>query len=182
MAANDKARETPEKENEPPKSLKDKLLSTKTLIWGTVVFILVFMVITIVQSCQPRTGGLLYNMCYSFLEMQVPFPETISPSEIELYQKGVRIYYTHTDGFGEYRLEMIECAFEQDPELGVQLEDVFFNYVKRVTEKERMSGKGRLYRVQQSYIDLFNRSRSPAAMTAVETDHEIPEDTMMRAF
>lgn len=161
--------------------LKKKLLSTKFIIWSASVFGFLFLIFIIVQSCAPRKGNILYGMCLSFLELQVPFPETIEPKEIEFYRKGTRIYFTHLDGYGEYRLETLECAFEQDPQKGVQLESAYFNYVKPSTNKERIIGKGRLYAVKQEEIDLFNRSLSPAAILQ-DIDLSLPDDTIIRAY
>ncbi|MEM7618516.1 MAG: hypothetical protein AAF244_03930 [Pseudomonadota bacterium] len=161
--------------------LKEKLLSTKSIVIGVSGFIVISIVLMIFSAMQPVKGNILYGMCSKFLEIQVPFPETIEQKEVELYRKAVRIMYTHTDGFGEYRLEMMECAFEQHPERGVQLADVLFNYVKPTTEKERIPGKGRLYRVKQEHIDLFNRSRSPAAILQ-DIDLSIPPGVLVRAF
>ena len=161
--------------------LKKTLLSTKFIIWSASVFGLLFLIFIIVQSCAPRKGNILYGMCMSFLELQVPFPDTIQPKEIEFYRKGARIYFTHLDGYGEYRLETIECAFEQDPQKGVQLDSAYFNYVKASTNKERIVGKGRLYAVKQEEIDLFNKSLSPAAILQ-DIDLSLPDDTIIRAY
>ena len=163
------------------KSLKDKFFTTKNIVIGVVAFIVLSLILMIISASTPAKGNILYGMCSKFLEMQLPFPETIQQKEIELYAAGVRIYYTHLDGFGEYRLEMVECAFNQHPERGVQMKDVFFNYVKPATEKERIAGKGRLYRVKKENIDLFNRSKSPAAILE-DIDLSIPEGALVRAY
>lgn len=163
------------KENWP--DIKKKATGTQGIVWGTSVFGLIFLVVIIVQTCTPRQGNILYGMCREFLTLQLPFPHTMQQNTLAFYPSGVRIYYTHIDGFGEYQLEMVECAFYQDPTNGVQIENVFFNYVKDVTEKERAPGKGRLYAVKKEVIDLFNKSRSPAAMVKSEDmDLSIPDD------
>jgi len=162
-------------------SLKEKLFTTKVIIWGVVGFAVFSIILLTVQSMMPRQGNIVYGMCARFLELQVPFPETIEQKDIELYRKGVRINYTHYDGFGEYRLEMIECSFLQDPERGVQLESVLFNYVKPSTYNERIVGKGRLYSVRKEVIDLFNDSKSPAAMLQ-DIDLSIPDSANVRSF
>ena len=156
-------------------------MSTKGIAIGVGGFIVISLILMIISGATPAKGNILYGMCSKFLELQLPFPETIEQKEIELYRKAVRINYTHLDGFGEYRLEMIECAFTQDPEQGVQMKDAFFNYVKPITEKERVEGKGRFYRVKQEDIDLFNRSKSPAAILS-DIDLSIPEGAIIRAF
>lgn len=161
--------------------IKKILLSTKTLIYSSISFALLFVIVIIFQSCTPRQGNILYGMCLSFLELQLPFPETIEPKEIEFYRAGTRIYYTHLDGFGEYRLETIECTFRQDPDKGVQLENAYFNYVKPSTYKKRIQGKGRQYAVRDDVIQLFNDSRSPAAILEA-IDLSIPDDTVIRAY
>ncbi len=163
------------------KDLKKKYFTTKTLVISIAAFAVLSILLLSVQSMTPRKGNILYGMCSKFLELQIKFPETIEEKEIELYRKGVRISYTHLDGFGEYRLETIECAFIQDPDNGVQIEDVFFNYVKPATYNERIVGKGRLYKVKKEEIEMFNRSKSPAAILN-EIDLSIPEGAVIRAY
>jgi len=161
--------------------IKSKVFTTKFLIIFIIGFFIISIGLMIFQSAQPKKGNILYGMCRSFLELQVQFPETLDYKRIELYRAGVRINYTHLDGFGEYRLETIECSFLQDPQKGVQMKDIFFNYVKPITEIERVVGKGRLYRVRQEEIDLFNKSRSPAAILD-NIDLTVSEKTILRAY
>lgn len=159
--------------------IKKKAFGTEGIIIGITIVVLLFLTVIIVQSCTPRRGGIIYGMCREFLQLQLPFPDTIKHTEIEIYRKAVRIYFTHTDGFGEYQLEMTECSFMQDPQQGVQLESVFFDYVKDVTQKERAPGRGKLYAVEQKHIDLFNKSRSPEAMLSGNPDFIIPDDALL---
>lgn len=154
--------------------IKTYISSTQGLITTTVVVISAFILLTIIQSCTPKKGTILYGICGGFLEQQILFPETIKHTRVEQYRKAVRIYYNHIDGFGEYQLEMIECSFIQDPEKGVQLEMVFIDSIKEVTEKTRAPGKGRLYKVQQDYIDKFNNSLSPAAILTNNPNLNLP--------
>lgn len=151
-----------------------RLNTTSGIISIAVTVLLLGLIFFIVQSCTPKKGTILYGICGSFLEQQLTFPETISHTWVEQYRKAVRIYYSHLDAFGEYQVEMIECAFVQDPQKGVQLESVFFNYVKEITSAERVPGKGRLYKVEQKHIDLFNRSMSPAAILKNNPNLELP--------
>ena len=159
---------------------KKKLFGTQGLIGGVVVFIVFFVIVMIVQSCTPAKGTILYGLCGAFLEQQVPFPHTLKHTSVEQYPKAIRIYFTHIDGFGEYQFEMTECTFRQDPQSGVQLERVFFNYVKDVTKKERMRGKGRLYDTRQEVIDLFNMSQSPLSILSNNPDLTLPQDQWYR--
>lgn len=154
--------------------IKKRAMGTEGIVYGTVIFITMFLVVIIVQSCTPRKGDILYGICNEFLKLQIPFPTTLQKTEIEFYPKARRIYYTHVDGYGAFQMELIECTFYQDPVKGLQLDKVFFNYIKQSTNTKRTPGKGRLYEVKKEYIDLFNRSRSPAAIVKSEPDLVIP--------
>ncbi len=154
--------------------LKKYLTSTHGIISSFILVIVLFVTVAVVQSCTPRKGTILYGMCKSFLEVQIEYPHMIKYSSVEQYRKAIRIYYTHTDSFGQYQMEFVECTFYQDPQKGVQLENVFFDNVKEVTEEVRIPGKGRLYAVKREYIDLFNRSRSPAAIVNNNPDLSLP--------
>lgn len=154
---------------------KARVLGTEGIIYVSVIFALAFIVVITVQSCTPRKGDLLYAMCNEFLKLQVPFPDTLQKTEVEFFSSARRIYYTHVDGYGAFQMETLECKFYQDPEKGVQLDRAFFNYIKESTEKTRVPGKGRLYEVKKEVVDLFNASRSPAAIMSAEPDLVIPD-------
>ncbi len=156
------------------KKLKEKLFGTKGIVVGAGLFFSIFLIVIIVQSCTPRKGSILYGLCQSFLELQVPFPQSMNHSYVEQYPTAVRIHYNHIDAFGEYQIEMIECTFRQDPTLGVQMDRAFFDHIKDITQKERSKGKGRLYEVQKKYIDLYNKSGSPAAIMSQDPDLSLP--------
>lgn len=152
--------------------------STRGLITMIGLFVAFFLIVIVVQSCTPKKGNILYGVCSQFLQQNIPFPRTIQPNAIEQYRAGVRIYYSHIDAFGEYMLEYVECAFEQDPTNGLQLKTAFFDTVKKSTKKERVIGKGKLYEVRPEVIDLFNQSQSTAIMLNgenIDLDLTIPE-------
>jgi len=67
-------------------------------------------------SCSPKKGTILYGICSAFLEQMITYPHTIQHTAVEQYPAAVRIYYTQTDAFGQYGLEMIECGFERTGE------------------------------------------------------------------
>ncbi len=154
--------------------IKKKLSGKNGVIAGAILVGALFFLVITVRSCSPKEGSIIYGMCGAFLEQQITFPETIKYSEVEQYQKAVRIYYTHVNGFGEYQLEMIECSFTQDPEKGVQMEGATFGGVKEITKKKPVRGKGRLFKVEQIYIDKFNKSLSPAAILSQDPDLALP--------
>ncbi|MCI5060373.1 MAG: hypothetical protein MRY79_04795 [Alphaproteobacteria bacterium] len=155
--------------------IKEWASSTEGIVVGALSVIVLFVIVSIVQSCTPRKGTILYGMCGAFLEQQVPYPETIQHSHVEQYRKAVRIYYTHTDSFGQYMMRKIECAFVQDPEKGVQLESVILDHIDHITHNKPIVGKGKLYQVRQEYVDKFNESKSPSAILLNEPNIILPE-------
>lgn len=129
-----------------------------------IAFGIMFFIFLVMKACEPAKGSILYGVCGSFLEQQIEFPETIEKNYVEQYSAGVRIYYSHIDGFGQYLTEFIECSFENVPQKGTQLQGVVFNTIKASTKKTPVKNKGRLYAVEQKYIDLFNESHSLEAI------------------
>ena len=60
-----------------------------------------------------------YGICRTLLELQVPYPHTIYVSELKAQRTGgLKLWYTHIDAFGEYRLEDFICKLENNPETG----------------------------------------------------------------
>jgi len=55
------------------------------------------------------------------------------------------------------------------------VESIYIDTVKEITAKERAAGKGRLYKVEQEYIDLFNNSLSPKAIMSQDPDLTLPK-------
>lgn len=160
--------------------IKKQAFETQNIISGSIVLVLVFVIVMIVQSCTPQKGSLLYGICSGFLEQQVTFPKTLKHTSVEQYPKALRIYFTHIDAFGQYQFEMTECTFKQDPQKGVQLERVFFNQTKEITGSERVDGKGRLYEVTPEAIELFNRSKSANSIMSQNPDLTLPQNRPYR--
>ena len=51
----------------------------------------------------------------------MPYPHTIYVSEVNQLTSGaMRLWYTHTDAFGEFRMEEFRCTIERDPQTGRQ--------------------------------------------------------------
>ncbi|MGH1456378.1 MAG: hypothetical protein ACRBDI_06325 [Alphaproteobacteria bacterium] len=56
-----------------------------------------------------------YGICRTFIELTVSYPETIEVNELSYLRDGsMRLWYTHTDAFGEFRMEPFVCTFEYD--------------------------------------------------------------------
>ncbi len=156
------------------KKISEKAFGTQGLIVGAGIFIVVFLVIITMQSCQPRTGSIIYGICGAFLEQQVVFPSSIRHNYVEQFPRSIRIYYTHLDSFGQKQIETIECRFRQDPIKGVQMDRIFFSSFKEITEKERLVGQVLPYVVKQDVIDRFNDSLSAKAIVSQEPDLTLP--------
>ncbi|MBK9586074.1 MAG: hypothetical protein KA099_00165 [Alphaproteobacteria bacterium] len=106
-------------------SLSDKLKEKKTEkkkkqyknIAKFVGFCLVFYLFYFLFA--PFKGGLPYGICKTFIELNVTFPDTILLSEVSTIRNGgVRIWFTHIDSFGSYRLEPFVCMFAKDEKSG----------------------------------------------------------------
>jgi hypothetical protein len=77
---------------------------------GFVALLLIFMLF----SCGGAKGPMEYGVCSTFLEMNTAYPHTLQYTAVEGSQTAIRIYYTSTDPFGQYKSEMIECRFRSD--------------------------------------------------------------------
>lgn len=147
-----------------------KIAGSKILTYGFIGFVFLLIVI-LLFSCGPRKGTMQYGICKSFLELVLPYPHTIKSNIVEQYSSAVRIYFTHTDAFGEYRLNMIECAFANDEFTGQGfVKDIIFDNFLDIAEIEPI--KGNRYKVKQEILDEFNVSIP--AIAASEPDLTLP--------
>lgn len=103
-----------------------------------------FLILIIMAACAPRTGTEQFGICKTFTELYVKYPTTLSIDFVDQYEKAVRLGYTQTDASGQFRYNMIECAFRPDPEMGIAVESVLLN------RKE----------MDKALIDQFNPSLS----------------------
>lgn len=90
----------------------------------------------------PAQGGIWFSLCKTFLELNVKYPQYLSYSTTDWFDTSVRIWFTQLDGFGQYRMEPIQCYFKEDPEMGYALE--------RVTISRR--------EMEPQKIEAFNKS------------------------
>lgn len=93
-------------------------------------------------ACQPPKGTIYYGICSAFLEQVTPYPESLRHTAIEQYPNATRIYFTSTDPFGQYKLEMMECAYKNDPQKGLIIDRALYNRVdmdKAVIDKFNIS-------------------------------------------
>ncbi len=110
------------------------------LVGAGVALILVILIIR--WGFAERQGSMAYGICKVFLELNTQYPDTIYVSTVEEFGKSVRLWYTQTDSFGEYRMQPIRCYFKQDEAYGFILEKV----TVRRTE------------LDQAVVERFNKS------------------------
>lgn len=68
---------------------------------------------------KPYQSGMEYGVCKTFVEQNVPYPKTIYYSEVIPFNDSVRIWFSHNDSFGEFRLEPIQCYFGAHEQYGM---------------------------------------------------------------
>lgn len=101
--------------------LKEKKLQEKRRRFKKIV---TFVVLSLVFYLfywlfKPFVGGPGYGVCKTFIELNVPYPQTILLSEvIPTRNNGLRIWFAYTDSFGSYRLEPFMCVFGKDEKTG----------------------------------------------------------------
>lgn len=76
---------------------------------------------------KPFQSSIQYGICKIFIELNVPYPYTIYYSEVLNFSDGsVRVWFSHYDSFGDYRLMPTECHFKQDKQGGLALLRITF--------------------------------------------------------
>lgn len=109
----------------PDKTAKRK--SSKNVTRGAIAAGVLIAAIGLYYLSQPIQGDMAFGLCKVFLERQALFPQSLRLSTVEELETSVRIWYTSTSSFGEYRLEPIQCYFRPDPLTGSVLERVKIN-------------------------------------------------------
>lgn len=96
-----------------------KAKKKKTLVRGSIVGGVLFIGLIINYLLAPYKATETYGICRTLLELQLPYPHTLYVSEIKPLRDGsLRIWYTHTDAFGEYRMENFNCKLGIEEETG----------------------------------------------------------------
>lgn len=104
----------------------------KNIKRGAIISFFVLFAYLLWYLFKPFPASAEYGICRTFLELTVPYPHTIYVREINVLRNngGVRLWYSHTDGFGEYRMEPFTCQFETDPETGkITIQQIKMNKV-----------------------------------------------------
>jgi hypothetical protein len=98
----------------------------KTLKWSGGIFVALVLVL-IWYGFRPLTGTINVGVCRTFVQLQVPYPQSVKLSSTEQIDRIMRMYYTYTGTFGETRSDMIECKFMTTPQGQLALESVMIN-------------------------------------------------------
>lgn len=80
------------------------------------------------------------------MELNILYPQTLRISEVTYLREdnSVRIWFAHTDAFGEYRMENFKCSFGPDPKSGS-------GTVLTRVERNRME-------IDPAKVELFNNA------------------------
>jgi hypothetical protein len=67
----------------------------------------------------PVQGGIAFGICKTFLELNIPYPPTLRLGQVLVLRDGsLRVWFNHTDAFGEFRMEPFECTYKTDEKTG----------------------------------------------------------------
>lgn len=146
-AAEVKAEQTPDEEIEAAiaqsKIKSGKKLQTKKYIkYGAITLGVLFLVWFINWLFKPYQGTMAYGICRVFTELTLQYPPTMQVSSVETFKSSVRLWYTYTDSFGEYRMEPVQCYYRADETMGMAID--------KVTIRRR--------EVDQEIIENFNKT------------------------
>lgn len=85
---------------------------------------------------KPFEAGMDFGFCRVFLEQYVQYPTELELSEVEERRDFIRIWYMHTDSFGQDRMDNIECYHGKDPQRGYYISKIRVN--RREIDPERV--------------------------------------------
>jgi hypothetical protein len=140
----------------------------RQIIFGS-VGVLLLVIVLVVYAMQPKEGSMAYGICASFLELNIPYPHTVRHTDIEGSRTAVRIYFTHIDPFGEFKLQTIECKFGPDPNTGFRVTQIAFD-PNRINPATRQP----VNLVDKKTIERFNMSL--ATIMASDPYRVLPPD------
>lgn len=119
------AKQTVVEDEKPRETLADKLKAQKkasrkkTIKRAVLYSFLAFFAYALWFLFKPFKASAEYGICRSVLELTVPYPYSIYVSEIKAKRDGsLELWYTHTDAFGEYRMESFKCKVVVNPNTG----------------------------------------------------------------
>ncbi|MCK5383925.1 MAG: hypothetical protein KAJ29_00015 [Alphaproteobacteria bacterium] len=117
-------------EDEPKISLAEKLKKKKKhqrkkfIKRSLLAIILLFFSYSTWFLFKPFKASAEYGICHTLLELHITYPYSLYVSEMKIKRDGaMKLWYTHTDAFGGYRMEPFICRVEffPDPNTNVNL-------------------------------------------------------------
>ncbi|GJL86280.1 MAG: hypothetical protein DHS20C02_20550 [Micavibrio sp.] len=147
-----KKKSDPAKKGSTIEALKEARALEKKKIrkWAIIVGTAIFLSVGVGYLMIPFKGGISYGVCKVFLETYVRYPHSLRVSTVEDFGDNIRIWFTQTDSFGEYRLEPIQCYYRPPTEEDkLKYGNVGF-ILERVTLRRR--------ELDQATVDAFNVS------------------------
>ncbi len=119
------AKQTVVEDEKPRETLADKLkvqkkaARKKTIKRIALYSFLAFFAYALWFLFKPFKASAQYGICRTVLELTVSYPYSIYVSEIKPKRDGsLELWYTHTDAFGEYRMESFKCKIAVNPQTG----------------------------------------------------------------
>ena len=105
-------------------------------------------------ATKPFKASAKYGICRSLLELYVPYPHTIYVSEIKPLRDGsLKLWYTHIDAFGEYRMEEFQCKISNNSETGaLEISEIKMHKVYLEPEKVKHLSYSLLYFAENPII------------------------------
>lgn len=129
------AKKNPEKEKKQPENKQKNKVTKKQVFLG----IAAFFVLVTWWALQPLTAGDEFGVCRTYVENNLKYPTTFKITKYDEFGPSTRLFYTHTDAYGNQRSEMIECLVKPDPQTGgFVLHDIKVNRRSIGTEKLRL--------------------------------------------
>lgn len=101
----------------------------------------------------PFMGGPWLGACRTYLELNLQYPSTLELYSAQEFSNYITIWFTHTDGFGSYRMDSIKCVYEPDDYVGWKVKEIAINRTPVAAEKIEAFNKI-LPTVYNSGVDL----------------------------
>lgn len=85
---------------------------------------------------KPFEASADYGICRTILELTIPYPHTLYVSELG-YTKdaALKLWYTHMDAFGEYRMEPFECKLGYNKDGALVVEQIRMHNVSLASDR-----------------------------------------------
>lgn len=127
------------------------------MIGGGVLLGILLLGFGYIAMTMPRQGSMFYGACKTFLELYVEYPEYLRLTDVYEFPKenssSVRIWFTQLDGFGQYRMEPLECFYKSGPKGNFYLDKITLN--RREIDPAKVGAFNKLLpTLQQIDIDL----------------------------